>query len=166
MALVEADTEASRSALREWLPSSAELLRITELEVAWRSNPWSANHPAILLARLHGERLQEWPTVIEVAEGVLSIERFNPLLRTEAHRLLGRAHFALGERHAACAAAERAVAEAAGGRYLWLEMLSLRDLRRWSNAMPAEAEIVRLRLDAVVGRMAASTEEIAGVLGR
>jgi len=161
-ALVEADTEESRATLREWLPPAAELLRITDLEVAWRSNPWSGNHPAILLARLHGERLQAWPTAIEVAEGVLGVERFNPLLRTEAHRLLGHAHAALGEHKAACAAAERAVAEAAGGRYLWLEMLALRDLSRWSEAV--EAESVRLRLEEVVTRMAASRQELADVL--
>ena len=138
------------------------MLRITDLEVAWRSNPWSANHPAILLARLHGERLHAWTTAVEVAEGVLSLERYNPLLRTEAHRLLGRAHAALGECTAACAAAERAVAEAAGGRYLWLQALSLRDLSRWSPA--AEAESVRPRLEAVVARMAVPMQELAEVL--
>ena len=38
---------------------------------------------------------------MEVAEGVLRIEAFNPLLRTEAWRLLGRARAELGERAAA-----------------------------------------------------------------
>ena len=37
-----------------------------------------------------GERLGDWAVAVEVAESVLSIERFNPLLRTEAHRLLGQ----------------------------------------------------------------------------
>ena len=97
-ALVDGDTDETRAALRQWLPSAAELLRVTDLEVAWRSNPWSANHPAILLGRLHGERLGQWATTVEITEGVLAIERFNPLLRAEAHRLLGRAHMALGER--------------------------------------------------------------------
>ena len=53
VALLEEKTDESRGALLEWLPSAADLLRITELEVAWRSNPWSSNHPALLLARLH-----------------------------------------------------------------------------------------------------------------
>ena len=58
--LIETNTADSRAALREWLPSAAELLKMCDLEVAWRSNPWSDNHPAILLSRLRGERLGEW----------------------------------------------------------------------------------------------------------
>ena len=33
---------------------------------------------------LRGERLGEWEAVVEVAKGVLDIEQFNPMLRTEA----------------------------------------------------------------------------------
>ena len=162
-ALVEEDTESSRAILREWLPPPDELLRISEYECAWRAKPLGAADPALLCARLHGERLGTWATAAEVAEGVLTIEQFNPLLRTEAYRLLGRARHALGEIPAAAAAAECAAAEAAGARYLWLEMLALRDQLLWCEAGAAEG--VQSRLSALVGRAAASAEEVAAVLG-
>ena len=93
----------------------------------------------------------------------LRIEEFHPLLRTEACRLLGRAHHALGSRAAACEAAEKAVAAAAKAKYIWLEMMGLRDLLSWCGA--GEAEAVRSRLQAVARRLAASKEELIGVLG-
>ena len=158
--LEEGETAAT---LQAWLPPPAELLRITEYECAWRGNTVGANHPALLCARLHGERLGRWEDTAEVAEGVLRIEEFNPLLRTEAHRLLGRARAELGQRAAACEAAEQAVAEAAKARYVFLEVLSLRDLVRWCEAGAAEG--VRSRLRAATGRMAATAEEVAAVLG-
>lgn len=161
-ALPEEDTDASRTALRAWLPPAAELLRIAEYEQAWLSVA-GGNHPALLCARLHGERLGDWSVVVEVAQGLLRFEHFNPMLRTEAHRLLGRALAELGQRAAACEAAERAVAEAAGAKYAWLEMLSLRDLLRWGEA--GEAESVHSRLRGVVGRLVASADELKGVLG-
>ena len=74
----------------------AELLRIAEYHTAWRAHSYGAQHPSLLCARLGGERLGDWAAAVEVAEGVLAIEAFNPLLRTEALRLLGRAHDALG----------------------------------------------------------------------
>jgi len=160
-ALLDENTDASRAALREWLPPPAELLRITVYECAWRAHSYGANHPALLCARLHGERLGGWAVTVEVAEGVLSAEQFNPLLRTEALRLLGRAHAALGRRGEACAAAERAVAEAAGARYVWLELLSLRDLLEWSE--DADAAGVRSRLAVVEGRLASRRGEMTGV---
>ncbi len=149
--------------LESWLPLPAALLRITENEGAWRCFSVGENHPALLCARLHGERLGRWDVAAEVAEGVLGIEEFHPLLRTEAYRLLGRARAEQGQRAAACEAAERAATEAAEARYVFLELLSLRDLERWSEG--GEVEGVRSRLDAVAGRMAATSEEVAGVLG-
>ena len=116
-----------------------------------------------MCARLHGERLGDWAVTVEVAEGVLRIEQFNPLLRTEALRLLGRAKAALGDRAAACEVAERAAAEAEGAKYVWLEMLALRDLLKWSEA--GEAENVKVRLRAVAGKTAASAKDLTGVLG-
>ena len=157
--LLEKDTDASRAALLEWLPTPAKLLRVTEYECSLRAHSFGANHPALLCARLHGERLGGWEVTVEVAEGVLSTEQFNPLLRTEALRLLGRAHAALGRRGDACAAAERAVAEAAGARYVWLELVSLRDLLEWSE--DADAAGVRSRLAEVEGRVASLTGEPA-----
>lgn len=162
-ALVEEDTETSRAQLREWLPPAAELMRIAEYECYFRAASFGGNHPALLCARLHGERLGAWGATVEVAQGVLAIEQFNPLLRTEALRLLGAAHAAEGRLDAACEACERAVSEAAGARYVWLELLSLRDVLRWSDE-GAAAE-VRSRLGAVVSRVSASTEELVGVLG-
>ena len=139
------------------------LLRIAECDCSWRALAAGASHPTLLGARLHGERLGQWRVTAEVAEGVLQIEEFHPLLRTEAWRLLGRARAELGERAAACEAAERAAAEAAKARYVFLELLSVRDLLRWSEAGAAEG--VRSRLSGVAGRMAATAEEVAGVLG-
>ena len=90
-------------------------------------------------------------------------EAFHPLLRTESQRLLGRAQAALGDHAAACEAAERAAEEAARSRYVWLEMLSLRDLLEWSEADAAEG--VRARLSGAVARIAASAEELEAALG-
>lgn len=163
LALVEADTDASRATLREWLPSPVELLRIAEYEVGWFTMPVGANHPSLLCARLHGERLGNWAVTVEVADALLRIEAFRPLQRTEAHRLLGRAKAALGERAAACKAAVRAAAEAAAAKYVWIEMLSLRDLMKWCE--PDAVEGVRGRLRAVSGQMAASGVELAELLG-
>lgn len=83
-ALVEEDDDASRAALAEWLPPAARLLQIAEYECKWRLDASGSCHPALLLARLHGERLSHWALAAEVAEGVLRIEEFNPILRTEA----------------------------------------------------------------------------------
>mgnify|MGYP007071527542 CR=1 FL=1 len=47
-----------------------------------------------------------------------------------------------------------AVAEAAGVKYVWLEMLSLRDLLEWSEVEAAKG--VRLRLGGVLRRVAAT----------
>ena len=162
-ALVEEDTEISRTSLRAWLPPTAELLRIIEYEVTTMSIGVGANHPALLCARLHGERLGDWKAAAEVAENFLRVEQFHPLQRTETLRLLGRAKAALGERTVACEVAERAVAEAAGAKYVWLEMLSLRDLLRWCEV--SEAEGVRARLRDVARRLATSGEELTGLLG-
>ena len=94
---------------------------------------------------------------------MLVIEQFHPLLRTEAHRLLGHARAALGCGAAACEAAERAAAEAAGAKYAWLEMRSLRDMLAWCEE--AEAEGVRSRLCDAVGPLVATGQEVADALG-
>ena len=158
--LVGDDNEATRHSLRSWLPQAAELLFIVESESGWRTQ---SIHPALLCARLHGERLNNWVNAAVVAEGVLSIQQSHPLQRIEAHRLAGKANAALGDRDAACEAVERAVAEAAGARYLWLAMLSLRDELRWCG--PSEAASVRSRLRGVAGRLSVTPEELVEVLG-
>lgn len=161
-ALLEEDSDATRAVLRGWLPPATELLRIAEFECCWRACGGAA-HPALLCAQLHGERLGAWELAVEVAEGLLRIETFHPLTRIGAHRLLGSAHAALGRRAAACEAAEEALAEAVRAKYLWLEMWALRDMLAWCEATDAEA--VRGRLRGVAGRLAASHEELASVLG-
>ena len=143
--------------MQQWLPGPVELLRIAEYECGWRAHS-GGFHPALLCATLYGERLGDWEAAAEVAHGVLRIEEFNPLLRVESHRLLGRSNAALGRHAAACAAAECAVAEAASARYVWLEALSLHDILAWCEAGAAEG--VRSRLSAVVGRLAATAEEL------
>ena len=80
----------------------------------------------------------------------------------EAYRLLGRAHHALGARAAACEAADKAAAEAATARYVWLEFMSLRDLLRWSEA-GAQAEGVCERIHGVARRLVVSQTEIEAV---
>ena len=162
-ALVEEDTEENRAKLREWLPPPAELLRIGEYEVFWRATACGANHQALICARLHGERLGDWSAAAEVAEGMLMIEPFQPAIRTEALRLLGRARHALGAQAAACGAAEGAVVEAVKAKYAWFEMMALADLLKWCEA--GEAEGVRERLRGVAARLAATPEELVEVLG-
>ena len=61
---------------------------------------------------LYGERLGEWEVAAEVAAGILRIpcNALNPLVRIEAHRLLGRSHVSLGRPQAAFRDGESAVA--------------------------------------------------------
>ena len=167
----DADSDASRAALRAWLPPTDELVRIVEYEVGWLAQTTGAAHPGLLCARLHGERLGDWQVTVEVAEAVLRVEQFQPLLRAEALRLLGRAKGALDEPAAAREAAERAAAEAAGARYVWVEVLALRDLLKWcgterDGVAASYAESVRERLRSAAGRLAASPEEVAAALGK
>ena len=124
----------------------------------WRGFSYGASHPAVLCARLHGERLGAWDVAADVAEGVLSIESFHPLLRIEAHRLLGRAHAAQGRAGMAREAAERAADEAADARYAWLEAMSLGDALKWCGA--SEAQDIRKRLRGVAARLSASLKEL------
>ena len=58
----------------------------------------------------------------------MELEPFNPHIRTEALRLLSKAHLRLGDYDAACRAAEHAATDAANAECWWLEMLALRDL--------------------------------------
>lgn len=77
-ALLEEATDASRTALLAWLPPPAELLRIAEFETAWRAHPLGASHPALLCARLHGERLDDWAATVEVRRACWPSSRFIP----------------------------------------------------------------------------------------
>ena len=156
------DDASNRAALLEWLPPPSELLHIAEYECVWLAQA-AGQHPSVLCATLYGEQLGNWEAAEEVAAGVLRREAFNPILRVECHRLQARASAALGRPAAACKAAERAVTEAAAARYAWLEMLSLRDMLEWCEA--SMAEDVRSRLNAAVGRISASAEELDCVLG-
>ena len=110
------------------------------------------------LLHLYGERLNDWDTAIVLAEGALAIEQFHPLLRIEAHRLLGRAHAAQGRAGMARKAAERAADEAADARYAWLEAMSLGDALKWCGA--SEAQDIRKRLRSVAARLSASLKEL------
>jgi len=161
--ILEEDTEASRAALRAWLPPAAELLRIAEYECGWRAHSFGGTMGPLLFARLHGERLGDWAAAAQVAEGVLALESFQPLLRSEAHRLLGRARMALGERADARKAVESAVSEAKAARYIWLEMLATRQLARLCEQEAGEAEAMQARVLDVEGRMEASPAELAQV---
>ena len=164
-ALLEEESDASRNALRAWLPPPAELQRIAEHEHVNRCCCLGDAGTPLLCARLHGERLGAWESTAEVAESVLRFEQFNEMTRSPAHRLLGRARAALGQAAAAREAAESAVAGAATAGYVWLEMLALRDLLEYTEAAD-EKEGVRKRLRGVLGRVAASPEDLMRVLGK
>ena len=102
-----------------------------------------------------------------MAAGVLRIpsNAFNPLVRIEAYRLLGRSHVSLGRPQAAFEAAERAVAVAAEVGFVWMELLVTLDMLRWARAssMAREAAAYRTRLDGVVQRVQATPEELASL---
>ena len=159
----EQDTDEKRAALRAWLPPPSALLSMAELECTWRAE--ASAHPVLLAALLYGERLGEWSITAEVVAAVLRFEPFAPLLRTEAFRLLGRAHAALGDRAAACEHAESAAYEAAKAGYRWLEMLALRDLcLAWDEGSDKAAAATRLR--GVVAQLVTAPDELAVVLGK
>ena len=128
-------------------------------QVVWDIFPFGMAHPALMCAALYG-RLGEWAMSVEILEGVLAAV-INPCVHVEALRQLGQCRAATGERGAACDAAERAVAEAGRAGYAWLEMRALRDLRGWCE--PAEAAAVCVRLDEVVGRLAATPAELSSL---
>jgi hypothetical protein len=65
-ALLEDTTEASRAALRDWLPPPAALLHIAEYECGWRGHTLGGVMMPLLLAKLHGERLGDWAAAIQV----------------------------------------------------------------------------------------------------
>ena len=135
--------------------------------------PWGDaldKHYAKLRAHYDKETPPTWTPARRVAPyatpgtpAATPAEAVNPMLRTAALRLLGRAHAALGAQAAACEAAERAAGEAAKANYVWVEMLALADLLKWCLA--DEAESVRSRLRGVVQRMVVSDEDLAEVLG-
>jgi hypothetical protein len=160
---VEENTEASRVALRKWLPPLAELLHIAEFEIAFRSQAFGSCHPSLLCAMLHGERLGAWDVAEAVASKLLEVEEFNPLCRVEAGRLLCRARASLGRREGACEAALCAADEAARTGCRWLEMLALRDWVRYGG--DGVGGSVWCRLEGVMRQLAATSEELMSVLG-
>ena len=156
--------DASRAAiLREWLPPPSTLLEIAENECTFRCCASGAAHPSLFCARLHGEELGDWEATAEVAAGMLNIEQFNPTVRCEACRLLARARAALGQRDAARESWEAMAVEAVRAKYVWFEMIAVRELLRGSEG--GDADGVRARLGAVLQRVAASEEELREVLG-
>lgn len=162
MVLIGEDTVQQREDLRTWIPQVEELVHLTEHELAFRGHGFGIGHPALLFARLHGERLDNWNVAIEVCSAVLEIEEFQPFLRTEACRLLGLAHAKLGHRHEACDAAERALIEARKGRYMWLQVRSLHDLLQWCD--PTASAEVASRLAAEEAQLSAPQTEVRKIL--
>jgi hypothetical protein len=160
-AMLDMDTEANRDALREWLPPPEVILRITEKETMWAAH-CGASHPALLCARLYGERLGRWEAARDLAAGLLCNEDFQPLMRTEAYRQMGCALAALQDSAAANQAAWDALAEAKKGGYVWLQMLSLHDvLRCCGQADEADA---RSQLDAVMQELSAPPDEVEAIV--
>ena len=169
-ASLEAGTGAAGLAgLRAWLPPLDELLAIAEHEDAFRTHAYAAVHPALLCAALHGERLGDWSVAVAVATRLVQLEPFNPLLRTEALRLLCKAQRHLREYGAACDAAERAASDAAHAGCHWLEMLALRDLLRCrrlaDRGRGAEEAALWSQLVRCVERLRATPEELAPLMG-
>ena len=174
--MLEEATETSDAALRDWLPPVPELLCIAEFHDAYRTHAYGQMHPSLLCAELHGSRLGDWQVAVTVATRLLELqpaadgEAINPLLRVAALRLLCKANWKLGQREEACTAAERAADTAANAQCWWLEMLAMRDLLRvrgdGENCVSEEvARAEATRLVRVTGRLAASAEELAAVLG-
>ena len=157
------DAEPSRTALRTWLPPLPELLSILEFQTAFRSQAFGSCHPSLLCATLHGDRLGAWDVAEAVASRLLEVEEFNPLCRIESGRLLSRARSALGRHADARAAALCAANEAARTGCRWLEVLALRDGLRYGGG--DGNDVWWSRLEAVVGRLAASSKEVLSALG-
>ena len=55
----DVDEGEAAATLQAWLPPPDKLLRIAECEGTWRCQSAGASHPALLCARLHGERLMK-----------------------------------------------------------------------------------------------------------
>jgi len=72
--------------------------------------------------------------------------RMDPLARIEAYRLLARCRGAQDDATGACEALESAVNESKAVGYVWMEMVSLRDMLQWCRD---GEEAVRARIDAV-----------------
>jgi len=156
------EPRVDEAALRSWLPPVEQLIHLAKFEAGWdMMGLVGGSHPSLACAALFG-RLGDWAAAAAVAEGVLAVA-LNPFVRVEALRLLGKSRAATGERAAACEAAERAVTEAAGAQYVWMEFRALRDLQTWCE-LPA-AEAVRARLEEVAGRMVATPAELSAAFG-
>ena len=137
--------------LRAWLPTPQELIYTAEHEWWLSSCMIGAAHPALLCAKLYGERLEAWAQVEEIVQGVLAIEawRMDPLARIEAMRLLARCHAARKEMPLATEALEAAALEAKAVGNVWMEAVVLRDMLGWAAHAQADSEPVRARLAAV-----------------
>jgi len=155
VAWLEPATDEANARLRAWLPSAAELLRISKYETGWSLYNCGPAHVGLLGGALHGSRLGDWATAAEIAEGVLEISnaKFNPLVQIEALRLLARSCTARGMEAGATDASERALAVASEVSYPWMEMLVLRD-------MPGPQE----RLAQAVSRVRAKPSELTSIL--
>lgn len=173
-ATLDEDTETSRAALREWLPSADELLHIAQFEDAFRTHAYGQMHPALLCASLHGERLGDWQVALRVSSRLLELEAFNPLLRVASLRLLSRSRYTLGMHEEACAAAERAADDAVSAKCWWLEMLAVHEQLRCLGGAERGAvmgageqaqKAVRARLVKAVSKLATPTEDLAMLLG-
>ncbi len=146
----DAEREADKAALRTWLPSVEELLRITHTTQYCRCVMQGAAHPTLMCARLHGERLGAWADAVTVIEAVLDTPPLSlcPLAVIEAWRLLARCRRALGEDARAREALETAAATAKAVKYVYAEAVCLQDLLEWAEDEVARAA-VQARIEAV-----------------
>ena len=133
----------------EWLPSPAALLTLASSELAWDVFMSGVQHPSLACACV-AARLGRWAEAKEVAQGLLDMPLRQQLSRYEAHRLLAR-----------CAAATEsssevvhkhlraAAAEARGAGYLWLELLTTRELRERGGCDSATVDQLAARIESL-----------------
>lgn len=168
-ALLEGDARGWADGLDEWLPSTAELLRIAKHEVSWDMTLMGRQHPAVLGAALC-VAVERWEQAAALADGALAILA-QPLARIEALRLRAVCHVQSGHVAEAAAALRQAIAEAAAARYLLMEALAGAELVRVLQArQPGEAASeeeaeARAALEAVARRMREPRAELRRLLG-
>ena len=165
--LTLADDEVDSDALRAWLPRPDALIHIAQHERMWSFYVSGSAHPAMLGATLYATRLGSWDDAETTVNGILSIPQMcmNPLTRIEALRLLARCRGTRDDAAGACEALESAVKESQTCGYVWMEMMSLRDMLGWVG--DGEKASVRARIDAVTAAFAVwDEEETSGTEGR
>ena len=124
--------QLDEAAVRAWLPSPEEAIRIATFYHAFEILYTGSGHPALLCASLYG-RLGAWADAQTIAEGVLALGELGmpAAFRIEAWRVLGQCRGQLDDCAGALEALQSGVAESKAPGYAWLEHLCLKDMLEW-----------------------------------